>query len=463
VLLTRQAVGLVLGERSVVAVEVARAGGAFEVVRSVELGFPESISWDDPAGLGAHLGQALRDEHMHPAGAVGLPARWLATARHDVPPVPRQTLIGLLRLAVDGAFSLGPNRVVCDYASAPPDSEAGTVLLVGALRERVASLSQVLQAARFRPRAVTSTVGALAAASEADGRLTVLVGPEAVEVARLDSSGLTALRHLPASTIGGDHAAAARALRLAASSMLGTGEGGVHMALWDGGADNAFREACAEHGIDVAVPPPLAVRGISKAAEATGLTEARIAAGAALAVAALEPRRLPFDLLHSHLAAEAPHRWRRPAMWAACILLAVLLAALLFAADARSRKESIAELTATLADQAPAIEAARSVVESVEAARAWYDRRPPFLDCLHALTLAFPEDERVWTTSLAVRDSMEGALTGKATDEEPVLDVLDAMRNSGEFANVKLLYVQETRGAAREHTFSITFAYTGAD
>jgi hypothetical protein len=454
------------------AVEVRPSGGTYEVTGAAEIPLPEGVSWDDPAGVGNAIGQVLRERHMTLSGTVGLPARWLATATHRVPPVARPALVGLLRLAADGAFALGPNKVVCDYASAPPEGEAGDVLLVGTLRDRLGALTQAMAAARFGARAVTSTAAALAAASSnADGALTVMPTPEGVEVAGINRQGLTGLRHLPLSAAGSDPAATVRSLRLAASSMAGGHGAGVQMALWADGDTDALREACADSGIEVGLPSALPVKGVAEAAAQAGLSEVRAAAGAALAMDALAPRLLPFDLLHSHLAPAGTHPFRRPAIWAACILLALAVAGIALIADRRARKQTIQEMGAQLEDLKPSIEAAESVVESIAAARAWYDRRPPFLDALRGLTIAFPEDQRIWTTNLALAmredtagaPTMEGVLTGKATAEQPVLVVLDALAGSGEFADVKLLYLQETRGAAEEHTFSIKFAYAGAE
>jgi hypothetical protein len=465
-------VGLILGDRSIAAVEVRPAGGTFEVSQAAEIALPEGVSWDDPAGVGRVLGEALRGRGMALSGTVGLPARWLAAAAHRVPPIARQSLPGLLRLAADGAFSLGPNRVVCDYASVPPEGQAGDVLLVGALRERMTALSEAMEAAKFRMRAVTSTVAALAAASAGpDGALTIMPTPEGVEVVRVSREGLVGLRHLPGSALSADPAATARSLRLTASSMGGAEGGDLRLALWADGAGDTLREACAENGIEVGLPSALPVKGVAEAAAKESLAETRVAAGAALAMDALAPRLLPFDLLHSRLAAKGRHPYRRPAVWAACVLLAFLVAGVALVADRNARKEVIRDLGAQLADMKPSIEAAESVVESIAGARAWYDRRPPFLDALRSMTLAFPEDQRIWTTNLglAMREdtkgvlTMEGVLTGKATAEQPVLVVLDALAGSGEFADVKLLYLQETRGAAEEHSFSIKFAYTGAE
>ena len=137
--------------------------------------------------------------------------------------------------------------------------------------------------------------------------------------------------------------------------------------------------------------------------------------------------------------------------------------------DRSDRRRRIDGLKDQLAQMQPDIDAAETVVESVAAARSWYDRRPPFLDCLVALARAFPLDGRVWATSLAINEDvgetagMQCVVTGKATEEAPVLTVLDALRGSEKFAEVKLLYLQETRGASADRTFSIKFAYVGGD
>ena len=106
------------------------------------------------------------------------------------------------------------------------------------------------------------------------------------------------------------------------------------------------------------------------------------------------------------------------------------------------------------------VAAARTNVAHFRLVRGWYESRPPMLDCLRALTMAFPNSGQVWTSSLSLRDDMTGTLTGKATDEKTVLDLMDHLKSSGPFASVQLQQLrQDTRGVS----FSITFTFTGAE
>ncbi len=474
----RRSVGLALGERGIVAAEVTGARGRREVVRVAELAFPEGLSWDDPQAVGAHLGQFLRERHVRGRVVVGLPARWLVTAAHEVPPVGGASLAGMLRLAAEREFSLGSDEMACDYASAPPEGEAGTALLVGTTREQLGAVEAAARGAGLKLRAVTSTGAALALAGSAPADLTAAAAPDGVEVVRVGRGGVTAIRYVPLPGRDGAPGAVAGALRLAVGSVPAGPEGrSDRIALWGGAgaAGASLRGVCGELGLELDAEPGLALAGLAEASAEAGVPVGRAAPAAALAAAGLDGDLLPFDLVHSRLAARHALRLGRPVTWAAALLVTFLIAGWAVVSDRIARKEEIAELQSRLTEMAPSIEAAESVVESVRQARGWHDRRPAFLDSLVGVTLAFPENGSIWATSLAVREdtsdpdrppaarSLLGALSGKATDERSVLAVLDALTAAGEFVNVNLLYVQETRGAGGDSAFAISFAYVGTD
>ena len=295
------------------------------------------------------------------------------------------------------------------------------------------------RAAGFKVRAATSSsaVLALAAPSTADC-VTVLAAPDGVEAVRVSGGKVTALRHVPLPEGGDPASALAGAVRLAVGS-LGAGQPQTAL-LWNdsGLGDGALAAACGDLGIEAA-------------------PESELSPAAALAAAGLDAAALPFDFLHSRLAVRDGRPYGRTAAWAAFLLLVLLVAGGTTIADRRARTGEIEAMRARLSEMAPSVAAARSVVDSVTLARGWYDRRPAFLDCLVALTAAFPDDGRVWATSLALREDQRGVLSGKATGKQLVLDLLDALRQSGGFAEVRLLYVRETRGAAGEDTFAIAF------
>jgi hypothetical protein len=119
---------------------------------------------------------------------------------------------------------------------------------------------------------------------------------------------------------------------------------------------------------------------------------------------------------------------------------------------------------------------AQELTDKVAAARNWYDRRLPFLDCLREVTLAFPERGTVWATSLAmqqyresagsdkaVHGSMQGSVIGKATDEQSALQVLDRLKASRALADVETLYLRRAQAGSSDVAFSITFTYVGTE
>ncbi|MGD2174294.1 MAG: hypothetical protein PVJ27_02740 [Candidatus Brocadiaceae bacterium] len=457
--------GLALGERRVVAAEVEASGGRHRVTRVGEFALAEGASWDEPEEVGSLLGSWLREHGMARDAVVGVPGCWLVTARHDVPPVGRDALPGLLRLAAERVFTLPSEQLLCDYASAPSEGVAGEVLLVGARRDRVEAATEAIRAAGGTVRAVAATATALArAGSPARQAVTVHLTPDGVEVTLTRGGAVRALRHVSIRQDPGS--AAARALHLGIRSVLVThGTGVEQVRVYDGRRmeEDELAEVGARLGLQLDRDPPLPVDGLPEAAAAAGLATGRVAPAAALALAGFDRALIPFDLTEPRLARKPERHWARPLGWAAFLLVVVAAAVAAFVVDRRATGRELATLRAKWEEMEPSIQAAEQVVDTVNKARGWYDRRPPFLDSLVALTLAFPEEGSIWATSLAVQEDMRGVLSGKATSEQAVLDVLDGLKGPGEFSEVKLLYIRETRGAAGDVAFAVTFTCSGAE
>ena len=107
------------------------------------------------------------------------------------------------------------------------------------------------------------------------------------------------------------------------------------------------------------------------------------------------------------------------------------------------------------------IAAAREVVGRVSRARSWTSQEPKFLDCLRQLTLAFPQEPRVWATSLALGENGVGALVGKANDEESFYEVLDHMKQNDAFVEVKMIHIRDAGRDSREKEFAVNFKFQG--
>jgi len=75
----------------------------------------------------------------------------------------------------------------------------------------------------------------------------------------------------------------------------------------------------------------------------------------------------------------------------------------------------------------------------------------------------YDEAAALCRSSLAVRDDLSGTLAGKATGERNVLELLDRLRASKRFIDVKLLYLRQADRSSRTVAFALTFTYTGKE
>ena len=114
-----------------------------------------------------------------------------------------------------------------------------------------------------------------------------------------------------------------------------------------------------------------------------------------------------------------------------------------------------------LRDRKPEISAAQTAIDHVMYGRTYFDLRPPHLNCLRELSMAFNYDETIWVTSMTFRDNRQGTFQGKASDKGMITNLLDRLKNNPKFTNVQLQDLREAGSRDRDFTFSISFNYTG--
>lgn len=454
----RRCTGLALAEDRIVAVEVGWAHGKATARKVAAYGFARGVGWHDREQLGAGLRDFLAEEGIGRTVVVGLPAAWVATATCDVPPVSSEQLSAILKLEAEEVFSLESDQLVIDCCAVPPEGEAGPAALVAASRERLSTVTDVLRGARLRPQAITVSSGVLALAGKGGAGVTVTATSGACEVVRTRDGSVDMMRHVAAGATGGLRAALGHALSH-------SDDAPDAVALWGSapGVRRACRDVCDASGVDLVEEPGLPIEGLGAAATEAGVPIGLAASAAALAMACRRRGTLPLDFLHSRLREARRRPWLRRAAWGAAVVLVILAGVVALLADQAAQARQVEQLRARLQQMEPSIQAAREVVDSVNMARGWYDRRPQFLDCLVALTVSFPEQGRIWATSLAVREDMQGVLSGKAQGERLVLSLLDAMKASGQFSEAKLLFIRESRDDQMGSAFAVAFTYKGGD
>ncbi|MGD0092943.1 MAG: hypothetical protein ABSE73_23775, partial [Planctomycetota bacterium] len=195
------------------------------------------------------------------------------------------------------------------------------------------------------------------------------------------------------------------------------------------------------------------------AAAVEGLAQSRASAGAALALCQFHPKLLQADFLHSRLAVKPPAKLGARALWGAVAGLALFLGAAYMLVDWQRNAAEVAALRQQLDDMKDNIATSKAFVARVNTTRTWSEKRPNYLECLRALTLSFPEEGRIWASSVTLREDMRGILTGHAVDEKSVLDVLDQMKSGHALTDVKVLHMRSAGTKNSQIAFGISFAF----
>jgi Tfp pilus assembly protein PilN len=197
-----------------------------------------------------------------------------------------------------------------------------------------------------------------------------------------------------------------------------------------------------------------------------------------LALTGLDDRPV-INFLHSRLAPPKIHRMPRWTILAAAALL-ILIAGVFYALRELEQQQSGLEaMQSRLDGMSGEIKAADSFVAMVNFAQHWHGGQSRYLLCLRDLTLAVPEDGQTYATNLILRDPaaspsaarpagpnakpidttlLSGQFFGKTMDQQAVQTLIDRLKHSAGFTDVKL---GGTQNAARngEVAFSITFTY----
>lgn len=470
--------GLALGERTALVAEVSSSGGRPAVERVGEFAYPTGAGLAQPEALGAALGGFLAERGFASRHVViGIPGKWILTKRVDAPPAEPSLVAESLRLQAEGEFAGdGGGEFVFDYAGESSASETRPVMLVAAPRRQVEQVAALAASARLRPAGVVpyaATLGGAAARISGDARV-LLFGPGGAEFVAQRNGCPGVMRYLgpasaPAAFLAGELRRAAAAADGAAGqgssaaqvfgaaapasgngSAQGAGGGGAagEVLVWnDAGLDPALLQAFGE---TLGAPLKLGDSRALGAAAPDGIdAPAGYAAAVSLALAGLTlphvrggetaaaSHVLPVDFLHSRLAAPRQVRVSRRtlAIAAACITAAALVVGAWV--DLRSERVAAETLWAELKAGEEGVKDAEASVARTAFAKPWHASDPVFVACLHDITAAIPEDGQTFLTRFNLNEELRGEFSGKSSNGDHVFALLDRLRASGRFADVK--------------------------
>src|SRR5665213_3447035 len=186
------------------------------------------------------------------------------------------------------------------------------------------------------------------------------------------------------------------------------------------------------------------------------------ASAVALAVAGLSTSPMTVDFLHSRLAAPKKARVERRIILAIAAAGAIVAGVIAAYVDQNKMETTLANKQAQLEERKKPDKAAVENVKMIEFAEQWHAGTPRYLDCLRDLLKAVPQDAQLYLTSFDLRDNMQGKLNGKTTSDKNVQSLVDRLRATHRFSDLKPGYSQGTNRADREVSFSLDFNYLAA-
>lgn len=467
----QRVLGLSIEDRSIGCVELLR-GTPARSARAARFDLPPTLGYDQPAELGSALASFLRERGFSARRAVvGLPARWLITLDREVPPTSPEQGLAMLRLQAERYSSGTAGEMVFDVLGSVGGNELARVVLVGTPRQRLDQVVAMLQSAGIETSWVSATglvaAGQLAAPDDAP---LLLSGVGSAELVLRRGGVATGLRHL--SVVGGGEYASSLATELRRTlALLTPNQRGspTHLLVMDDTAEASLGgDLAGRLGISVLPASPLRselptlVRSAANGRAGT-LSGSSLLSACSLAQAAIEERSPPVDFLHSRLAVPVERRLSSRAVLLVAVALAIVGSAVALYTIANRREAAAAELRQRLRQLEPEIKAAETTIDRYNYGRSYVETRPPVLQCLREIAMAFGETEAIWTTSFTFRDNRRGQLQGKAAEQRTVLAVLDRLKANPRFTSVQLQDLREAGGRSRDVAFSISFTYVSGD
>jgi hypothetical protein len=472
---SRKILGLAATRQAITLVELVASRGRCRVLSAVELPAADRADLSDPAALGAALKDLIRRNHLSARRCViGLQASHLAAKDKSIPLAAVNSMAQVMGIAAEQEFAASAQDLAIDYMPSSDAAEPGA-LLVAAPRRMVDTLAVAARAAGLTVVGVTASCVALAqAAARAPGgnALVLWLCPGGAELVAASRGGMRLLRWLPVpgqGARGGPESAKryvadlkAELRRALASGVQRVAGEDLELLVWNAaGLDrDAVAELCDLPGLSVR---PCFLPHDLRALDSAGApAEPAFASAVALAIGGANGTALPLDFLHSRLAVAPRHRLGRLGTWAIIAGVLAVAAGVWLALQWRADQREIAELRQQMGRLAPSVKQARELADRAGFARGWFDRRPAFLNCLRETTLAFPVNNRVWATSLAVHEDMRVLLSGKAADETGALEVNDRIKANRAFRDVKQIYIRKVDATSREVSFAISYTFVGA-
>jgi len=466
---TRTILGLAIDELGVVATELEIRSGRPQVRRAGAFPWEQEFRPENIRALGEQFRRFLRDQRFSSKQAVvGIAAKWVLAKEIVVPRASADALAGILSIQAERAFSLNADEMVFDYCGRAGVSDQNQVLLVAARRQFVEQIGEFVRAGGLQAHSITVSALALGTALSEAGQehgYGLYTRPTYCEFWNQSNGRPQSIQYVPLGSKDGTSndytpllVSSIRRLILLSSRQDPSRP--CQLTAYDA---CGFPEEIVGSLHERLSPEIAVVNGVTQLSSQSGQPqEARSVAAAAVALTAVKAGGPAVDFLNPKIGAKKASHRQRVVVWTAILGVAFLVALGAVLADWRRDRLDVAAYTQQLEQMSDDITAAREIVDRVSYAGSWTSRQPQFLECLRALTEAFPQEPRIWATSLALNENGKGALVGKTNREESFYEVLDNIKQNKAFSEVKMVHIRDAGRDSQEKEFAVNFKFEGA-
>jgi hypothetical protein len=191
--------GLALDGSRLDGVVLRRSNGSLQLQQT----FSAALTLDPLTAAPELVGREIRNQ-LDAAGVrerhciFGVPLKWVLTAQTELPPLPEADAASLLQLEAERGFSTDVATLQLASSSCPMAADKKHILLAGIPSAHVATLEQVLVAAKLKPVAFALGMSALQppASEKSNGVLALAIGESTVSLQITCGGGVAALRSL---------------------------------------------------------------------------------------------------------------------------------------------------------------------------------------------------------------------------------------------------------------------------
>ena len=448
----KNSLGIVIHGRTIVVAEAGSDGTGLPCRRTAEFRLPDGAALDSLAAHQAAFAAFLKEHGFRSRKAVvGIAARQVVSAPVKIPPIAdvqlrQQTVAMALQRSLKAEF----NDVVYDcFQHRAADTD---LLALMTLRKNITAIREFLAASRITPLSVTVASLGLEITPDRPLECHLVDYPDSLEAIIFCHQRLQALLNIPKKNgpLPDANLAAETARQIKRTLWsLSDKESTPCYTLWTTVGDAATVRQAFSGTFE-----NLTVREIKTSNTGAGVLAQT---AAQLARRAVTGNPVAVNFLNTH---QAPKTATLSKQWKQRIILVAAAAVLLLAAyfyGWYADTVAIADCREQLQTMKESVTAAEEMINRVGYARRWFGQEPVHLENLRQLTLAFPQSSDIWLTSLAVDESLNQVITGRATHEEAILDVVDTLKDNPQFKDIKLLYIRKMGKSSSIMTFAINF------